>query len=176
MENRSFNHMLGYLRLPKYGGNINVEGVQDDQAWLNAVANQWDGKSYQPGPLLEPRIPIRHTARKHSDATRPGRRERFSARRVYCECRRRLERNALSDAGQATNPDFFAHNFRICDHWFSPLPASTQPNRLMAMAGYSLIDGNVKVLPNDVLAYDWLNVHGVRLARSITRGFSRSSA
>jgi len=28
-------------------------------------------------------------------------------------------------------------------------------------AGYSLIDGNVKVLPNHVLAYDWLNVHGV---------------
>jgi phospholipase C len=58
--------------------------------------------------------------------------------------------------------DFLARNFRICDHWFSPLPASTQPNRLMAMAGYSLIDCNVRTLPNHVLAYDWLNAHGVR--------------
>jgi len=57
--------------------------------------------------------------------------------------------------------DFFARNFRICDHWFSPLPASTQPNRLMAMAGYSLIGGNLNELPYHVLAYDWLKTHGV---------------
>lgn len=57
--------------------------------------------------------------------------------------------------------DFFARNFRICDHWFSPIPASTQPNRLMAMAGYTLIDGNVNTLPNHVLAYDWLKTHGI---------------
>jgi len=57
MENRSFDHMLGYLRLPAYGGNINVEGVRDDQNWLNAGSKHWDGVAYQPGPLLEPRNP-----------------------------------------------------------------------------------------------------------------------
>ena len=36
--------------------------------------------------------------------------------------------------------DFLARNFAICDHWFAPLPASTLPNRLMAMCGYALTD------------------------------------
>jgi phospholipase C len=58
-ENRSFDHMLGYLRLPAYGGNTNVDGVCDDQNWLNAVANKWEGVAYPPGPFQEPRFPIR---------------------------------------------------------------------------------------------------------------------
>ena len=38
MENRSFDHMLGYLNLP--GPNrIRVEGLQSDTAWLKAHAN-----------------------------------------------------------------------------------------------------------------------------------------
>ncbi len=31
--------------------------------------------------------------------------------------------------------DFLARNFAICDNWFACLPASTLPNRLMAMSG-----------------------------------------
>ena len=58
--------------------------------------------------------------------------------------------------------DFFARNFRIRDRWFSCLPAGTQPNRLMAMSGDTLIDQNVHVLPNQTLAYDWLDNHDVR--------------
>ena len=57
--------------------------------------------------------------------------------------------------------DFLARNFAVCDHWFSSIPASTQPNRLMAMSGYTLIDGNVHVLDDQYLLYDWLNDHGV---------------
>jgi len=30
--------------------------------------------------------------------------------------------------------EFLARNFAICDNWFAPLPASTLPNRLMAMS------------------------------------------
>lgn len=33
--------------------------------------------------------------------------------------------------------DFLARNFLVCDRWFAPLPASTQPNRLMAMSGFT---------------------------------------
>ena len=56
--------------------------------------------------------------------------------------------------------DFFARNFAICDHWFSPLPAGTQTNRLMAMSGESLIHHNVSdplQFPNQPLLYDWLD-------------------
>jgi phospholipase C len=36
--------------------------------------------------------------------------------------------------------DFFAREFTICDKWFAPLPASTQPNGLMAESGESDFD------------------------------------
>src|SRR5262249_1777317 len=55
--------------------------------------------------------------------------------------------------------DFLARNFVVCDHWFAPLPAGTQANRLMAMAGESWIDTNVSnpvEFPDQKLAYDWL--------------------
>jgi len=41
MENRSFDHLLGYLSLP--GPNrLAVEGLTDDPAWRDAHAN-YDG-------------------------------------------------------------------------------------------------------------------------------------
>jgi phospholipase C len=58
--------------------------------------------------------------------------------------------------------DFLARNFCVCNRWFAPLPAGTQPNRLMAMSGYSRIDINSSTLiPNQNLVYDWLSAHKV---------------
>jgi phospholipase C len=163
MENRSFDHMLGYLRLPAYGGNTNVDGVRDDSNWLNAVANKWQGIAYQPGPLQEPRIP--DPPHERPDIARqlgaPGANGNFPLDGFITSANGDSEVMRYQTPGRVPILDFFARNFRVCDHWFSPLPASTQPNRLMAMAGYSLIDGNVNVLPNHLLAYDWLNAHGV---------------
>jgi phospholipase C len=36
MENRSFDHMLGYLSHPDYGNRTNVEGQKDDAGWARA--------------------------------------------------------------------------------------------------------------------------------------------
>ena len=58
--------------------------------------------------------------------------------------------------------DFFAENFAVCDRWFSALPAGTQPNRLMAMSGFTNIDVNHKPLPKQELLYDWLTKKGIR--------------
>lgn len=58
--------------------------------------------------------------------------------------------------------DLLATNYAVCDHWFSSLPAGTQANRLMSMAGYSLIAHNTFPLPNHELVYDWLEKRGVR--------------
>ena len=63
---------------------------------------------------------------------------------------------------QAPMNDFFARHYAICDQWFSSLPAGTQPNRLMSMSGYSLIDVNHHELPEQYLLYDWLRDHNVR--------------
>jgi phospholipase C len=64
---------------------------------------------------------------------------------------------------QLPTMDFFARSFAICDHWFSPLPAGTQPNRLMAMGGTTKIDVNKGgLLDEQDLVYDWLNRNGIR--------------
>jgi phospholipase C len=64
-------------------------------------------------------------------------------------------------AQQVPISHFFSQQFAICDHWFSAIPAGTQPNRLMSMSGQTLIDINHDILPPQDLVYDWLTGHGV---------------
>lgn len=47
MENRSFDHMLGYLSMPEYGRD-DVEGLKGDAEWDKSVANSFQGNLYQP--------------------------------------------------------------------------------------------------------------------------------
>ena len=162
MENRSFDHMLGYLSLKAFGGRTDVNGLRDDRAWLNSVANKWQGNACAPIALAEPRIPDPPHERPNI-ATQLG---------ALSNGKYALDGFIESAAGDSDvmnyqTPDkvpmmdFFARNFRICDRWFSSLPAGTQPNRLMAMSGYSKIDQNVHILPDQVLAYDWLDNHDI---------------
>ena len=73
--------------------------------------------------------------------------------------------------------DFFARNFRLCDHWLTPvLPAGTQPNRLMAMAGYSKVAKNRKPMEEHELVYDWLDEPAGRLAMLPMESCSPSDA
>jgi phospholipase C len=47
MENRSFDHVLGYLTLRK--GWENVDGVKpDDPAWIDSTTNTYNGRRYTP--------------------------------------------------------------------------------------------------------------------------------
>ena len=165
MENRSFDHMLGYLSLPKYGG-MKVDGLRDDQAWLKSVANinPLDGFSYEPMPLEAWQIPDPPHERR--DITiqlgKPCGDGSFPMDGFIASASGDSEVMCYYTGDDDPVTDFLARNYCICDRWFAPIPASTQPNRLMAMSGYSLIEGNVTELPNQTLVYDWLNNHSVR--------------
>jgi phospholipase C len=52
---------------------------------------------------------------------------------------------------------FLASQFAVCNRWFASLPAGTQPNKMMAMGGTTLLDTNNVPLPNQRLVYNWLN-------------------
>jgi phospholipase C len=164
MENRSFDHMLGYLSLAKYGGRADVNGLRDDQAWLNKVANPWQGHKYWPMPLREPRVPDPPHERADiaTQLGKPDAQGIFPLDGFIKSASGDSEVMNYQTPDQVPMLDFLARNFRICDRWFACLPASTQPNRLMALSGYSLIDGNQTVLPDQTLAYDWLDNHDVR--------------
>lgn len=177
MENRSFDHLLGHLSLAGPLPPMEVEGLRDDAAWRKAYANAYNGTLYPPHELdpstqfiddpphewqnisvqIETPRPDAHGsqlggfvksyAQGYSDPAKP--RDRSLVMGYY-------------PARAAPVYDFFARNYVVCDHWFSSLPAGTQPNRLMAMSGESLIANNQSVfLPDQPLVYDWLEAHDV---------------
>jgi phospholipase C len=172
MENRSFDHMLGYLSLP--GPNQTpVEGLQADDAWLDAHANLFKGVPYR-STRLDPSVqkivdpshnwdaierqidvlaqgggPMGGFVESYATLTTPAPTDFAPVMGFY-------------DAVAVPTYDFFARNFLVCDHWFAALPAGTQPNRLMAMAGYTSIFANGGTrLPHEYLVYDWLTDHHI---------------
>lgn len=174
MENRSFDHMLGYLSLPGGNGPMPVEGLSDTPAWLNAWANLCAGTPYPPhriGPQIQQiDDPTHdHIAINLQITTPPvaGPPELMGGFVQSYETFGPTPSDRSLVMGyydQEAVPvfDFFARNFAVCDHWFASLPTGTQANRLMAMSGTSGIVDNAPVfLPEQDLVYDWLTAHSV---------------
>lgn len=176
MENRSFDHLLGYLSLDAYGWT-NVEGLKSDPAWLDKVANTYKGHKFPPFLLMDPyhkidadppheRDPIANQMGAPVDGIFPM--NGFVTNYAGAKGAKSLTAEnpppvmGYFTANEAPVTDFFAQNFAICDHWFSSLPAGTQPNRLMGMGGFSMIDVNQVPLPEQELVYDWLTRNRIR--------------
>jgi phospholipase C len=173
MENRSFDHMLGYLSLSPFNRS-DVDGLSTDPNWLKMFTNNDQGGSYQPFLSLDPYdMP--------GDFDPPHERSNMAANLgqlaggLYPMSGfvSEVPSNVSSDpavrklvmsyfgADQVPASHFFAQNFLICDRWFSAIPAGTQANRLMSMSGFTMIDVNHDILPAQDLLYDWLTAHNV---------------
>ena len=46
LENRSFDHMLGYLSLDETPDKMPVDGLRSNQAWRDSYGNEHAGKTY----------------------------------------------------------------------------------------------------------------------------------
>jgi len=178
MENRSFDHMLGYLSLPDYGRD-EVEGLKTDGTHLPLT---WQPPYILPGPytpfrMPSPRRPLPNKMdpphERPNIATQLGPQANgiYPMKGFIQSYGDKINVNGVNQPvvmGYFTGEDlptthFFAENFLICDHWFSALPAGTQPNRLMAMSGTSRIDLNRKgLIPEQQLVFKWLNDRGIR--------------
>jgi phospholipase C len=163
MENRSFDHMLGYLSLD---GILPVEGLKTAPAWQASFANLYDGKSYPlfriaPGaaPSSDPQHD-RHSIACQIDTPAQGRMGGFvESFKLYSDPVPADPSAVMGyfDARSVPAFDFLARHYCVCDHWFSALPLGTQANRLMAMAGQSsVVDNAPLMLPDQDLVYDWL--------------------
>ena len=175
MENRSFDHMLGYLALEE--GWQNVDGVKpNDPTWIARTTNKYKEQSYAPfvqqnvtGKMAgDPPHEWTDIARQmgHRDANGKFPMNGFVENYANASEKPRISRKppvlGYFTGKQVPVTDRLARNFAVCDHWFSSLPAGTQANRLMSMAGYSLIAHNILPLPNHRLVYDWLDERHVR--------------
>jgi len=168
MENRSFDHLLGYLNLPENGG-LAVDGIRNDQDWLGRYANPGPPNNfmYEATPLRELHVTDPPHERKNI-AVQLGARDvngTFQMKGFIESTGGNSQVMQYYTAQTVPVTDFFARNFALCDRWFAPLPAGTQANRLMAMSGQSFIDTNVSnpaEFPDQQLAYDWLRQRRVR--------------
>src|SRR5260370_18924103 len=147
MENRSFDHMLGYLRLVK--GWEKVDGIRPEDAdWIKSTTNTYNAKAYVPFHQTDPfhKMPA-DPPHEYTDIARQigsPNGEGFPMNgfvQSYANAQAKPKIDTPESAvvmGYFTKKelpvtDFFAKNFAVGDHWFSALPAGTQANRLMAM-------------------------------------------
>jgi phospholipase C len=179
LENRSFDHILGYLGLPEFGHPraARIEGIQHANLY-------YAHDTYPPRPLedhsLNPDPPHEReniAIQINGSLSGPmkgfvesyqGTFEKLASQSPHPRLTGVMEYCTQDDI---PTTDFLARNFAICDNWFAPLPASTLPNRLTAMSGYALVDHTpngymddlrnlVRNNPHDLL-YGWLDGHSV---------------
>src|SRR6478735_1766371 len=144
MENRSFDHMLGYLSLE--AGRTEIDGLKA------GMSNSHNGKKY----------PIRHLQRtaltKPEDPCHGG---ACTAQQVsnnmggfvanYVKSRPKAPHPDLvmgyySGADLPTY-DHLVREFCVCDRWFASVPGATWPNRLYALAGRAAGSKDPKKVP-----------------------------
>jgi phospholipase C len=172
MENRSFDHLLGPLRMAEYGGRTDIDGI-DNLANVDWGNNSQNGTLIQPflatdGPftadLPHERAPVATQLAKSNIAgyTMTGF-VRAYENATGTSGNLRPPPMGLLTPGQIPITSFLAGQFKICDRWFAPIPTSTHPNRLMAWSGYTLNDDTFsKPLPDQELFVDWLAQRNVR--------------
>ena len=146
LENRSFDHMLGYLSLPESAGGrgrTDIDGLTgaDDQV------NAYDGDIYTPQPLhdylsfpWDPPHDHRYVVKQiaHNNG---GFVEQFAKHHNQLYKHIPLEDPGLIMGYHTPDHvpafDQLARQFCVCDRWFSSLLGPTFPNRYYAMAGTS---------------------------------------
>ena len=171
MENRSFDHVLGYLRHPQCGNRTDVEGIENLANPLYQNPNS-DGVGIAPfwmsdAPLISD-LPHDKGAVQTQLAFAPvaGTYEMNGFVTAYeTEFHTSVDNPAvmgLLRAADLPTTSALAAQYTVCDHWFACLPTSTAPNRLMSMCGYTTIDDTGTLIPDQSTVYDWLSAHGVR--------------
>jgi Phosphoesterase family len=146
LENRSFDHMLGYLNLPG-PGRIPLEGLQSDPHWLQQHANsgvepfEFSVQQIDDPPHEHATIALQIGQPQTLGDPYPmnGFVDSYLMRHPPPADKRLVM--GYYTAPEVPAFEFFVRNYTVCDHWFSSLPTGTQANRLMAMSGTtSLID------------------------------------
>ncbi len=135
MENRSFDHMLGYLSLT--GGRADIDGLRP------GLANEYQGRSYPVHHLATMKVGVdpSHTASAVDVQVDGGRMGGFVASLAATIADSRVNGGDPSpavgyyDGADVPVYDHLAEEFLVCDRWFSSVPGATWPNRLYALCG-----------------------------------------
>ena len=135
LENRSFDHMLGYLSLE--GARSDVDGLRGE------FANEHDGRRY---PIYHLDTTAIADDPDHSAASVDLQISGGAMNGFVTSFADTLARRGIKDGdparvmGYYSAPDVpvydhLAREFAVCDRWFSSVPGATWPNRLYAISG-----------------------------------------
>jgi phospholipase C len=135
MENRSFDHMLGYLSLA--GGRADIDGLRP------GLANEYQGRSYPVHHLTTTKVDVDpdHSAGAVDVQIGDGRMDGFVASLAATLADRGVHDGDPSpvmgyyDGAGVPVYDHLAAEFAVCDRWFSSVPGATWPNRLYSLCG-----------------------------------------
>jgi phospholipase C len=144
LENRSFDHFLGYLSLGGYKDKDgqSIDGLDpsmsnpDGRAGGGHAVHRLDDPRFWPGPQHE----YAHVAAQMAPYSEAGE----AQNRGFVNDYRTVK--GVADAGavmgyydQSTLPvhDALARDFVVCDRWFAAVPGPTLPNRSFLLAGHS---------------------------------------
>jgi phospholipase C len=152
LENRSFDHMLGYLHL--FGIRPDLDGLTG-----NEVNEYPAGTPHHPQLLVETTTsPDPHhdwdNVKNQLDNNNGGFIADFATNKPKPDQPERVMN--YYDAKHVPVFDHLAKQFCVCDRWFSSIPGPTQPNRMYALAGESA--GRKDNLPNAQLLTGGWNV------------------
>ena len=135
LENRSFDHMLGYL--PLEGGRGDIDGLQPQ------FSNAHNGRAYPVYHLDTTAITDDpdHSAHAVDLQLGAGAMDGFVASFAKTLSDRGLWDADVGrvmgyyDGADLPVYDHLASEFAVCDRWFSSVPGATWPNRLYAVCG-----------------------------------------
>ena len=179
LENRSFDHMLGYLSLIEPKMAIDGLVAPDDTSvdyrkvaaqvindeYLNISSS--DGEFHYPFHRQDTPLAIDLPHDRHSVSEQLGTKNQDGTYSMdgfvnafYGESQSAMklaDPMAFFTSLEVPMHDFFARHFVVCDRWFAPIPTDTQPNRLMSLSGYTLTDRTAGLAPDQDLVLDWLD-------------------
>lgn len=194
LENRSFDHLLGWMRHPKYGNNPSIEGlVGDVDPATGAIAND----AYENDAAGFPFQPFFSDTDEPFLSDLPHGRDAVTTQMAFDRVHQRWTMRGFADSFFHESPNmgrinprppanlrmlgpsaapmtaFLARNYCVCDHWFTPIPTDTHPNRFMALAGYTKIEKTQGGFPepDHDLVFDWATRNSVPW-RVYSDGFS----
>ena len=135
LENRSFDHMLGYLSLE--GARSDIDGLRAE------FANEHNGRRY---PIYHLDTTAIADDPDHSAASVDLQIGGGAMNGFVTSFADTLARRGIKDGdparvmGYYSAPDVpvydhLAREFAVCDRWFSSVPGATWPNRLYAISG-----------------------------------------
>ncbi len=180
LENRSFDSMLGYLSLDQWKNarNAPVNGLDSAKLGASAYMNPAnDGTPRNPFPVQEDVL---------LDSDLPHDRWGIMTQLDYDPHKNLLRMDGFVRAqhrqgATPTSPTcmgfftpnlvpmshFLATEFKVCDRWFSAIPADTHPNRLMSISGYTNIDSTGSMTRQQPTIVSYLENLGKRSAVTV---------